>query len=114
MKEHHKTLEAVLQRAVDFGIKFNPDKCQFGVEEIEFSEHKFAKDGLKPNLEKIRAAKESSPPESKEAVRNFHGKTGYLSKFIPRYASQTAPLRELTHKDTKFKWGAERMKHLRS
>ena len=33
--------------------------------------------------------------------------TGYLSKFIPRYASLNAPLRKLTHKDTKFKWGAE-------
>ena len=27
MEEHNKTLEAVLQRAVDFGITFNPDKC---------------------------------------------------------------------------------------
>ena len=31
----------------------------------------------------------------------------YLSKFIPRYASLTAPLRNLTHKDTQFKWGRE-------
>ena len=107
MEEHNKTLEAVLQRAMDFGITFNPDKCQFGVEEIEFYGHKFTKDGLKPNPDKIRAVKESSPPKSKEAVRSFLGMTGYLSKFIPRYASLTAPLRKLTHKDTKFKWGAE-------
>ena len=107
MAEHNKTLEAVLQRAMDFGITFNPDKCQFGVEEIEFYGHKFTKDGLKPNADKIRAVKESSPPKSKEAVRSFLGMTGYLSKFIPRYASLTAPLRKLTHKDTKFKWGAE-------
>ena len=33
--------------------------------------------------------------------------TGYLSKFIPRYASLTKPLRELTHKDSKFNWGPE-------
>ena len=31
MEEHNKTLEAVLQRAVDFGITLNSDKCQFGV-----------------------------------------------------------------------------------
>lgn len=107
MKEHNKTLEAVLQRAVDFGVTFNPDKCQYGVEEIEFYGHKFTKDGLKPDPEKIRAVKESSPPKSKEAVRSFLGMTGYLSKFIPRYASLTAPLRKLTHKDAKFNWGAE-------
>lgn len=34
--------------------------------------------------------------------------TGYISKFIPRYALLTAPLRKLTHyKDAKFKWRAE-------
>ena len=34
MEEHDKTLEVVLQSAVDSGVTFNPDKCQFGVEEI--------------------------------------------------------------------------------
>ena len=106
-EEHNKTLETVLQRASDFGITFNPDKCQFGVEEIDFYGHRFTKNGLKPNPDKVRAAKEASPPESKEAVRSFLGMTGYLSKFIPRYSSLTAPLRDLTHKDTKFKWGTE-------
>jgi len=61
----------------------------------------------KPNPDKIRALKESSQPKSKEAVRSFLGMTGYLSKFIPRYASLTAPLRKLAHKVIKFKWGAE-------
>ena len=33
--------------------------------------------------------------------------TGYLAKFIPRYASLTQPLRELTRNNTKFHWGPE-------
>ena len=105
IEEHNKTLEQVLQRAADFGITFNVAKCQFGVDELEFYGYKFTKDGLKPTPEKVRAVKESEPPESKEAVRSFLGMIGYLAKFIPRYSSLTAPLRELTHKDTKFKWG---------
>ena len=36
MEQHNKTLKAVLQRAVGFGIIFNPCKCLSGVEEIEF------------------------------------------------------------------------------
>ena len=111
-EEHNKTLETVLRRASDFGITFNPEKCQFGIEEIDFYGHRFTKNGLKPNPDKIRAAKEASPPESKEAVGSFLGMTGYLSKFIPRYSSLTAPLRELTHKDTKFKWGTEEQEAL--
>ena len=60
-----------------------------------------------PDPDRIKAVKESSPPESKEAVRSFLGMTGYLSKFIPRYSFIAAPLRELTHKDTKFYWGSK-------
>lgn len=84
MDEHNKTLETVLQRAVDFEFTFNPDKCQFGVEGIEFYGHKFTKDRLKQNPGKLRAIKESRTPKSKEAVRSFLSMTGYISKFIPR------------------------------
>ena len=74
---------------------------------LEFYGYKFTKDGLKPTHEKVKAVKEAKAPESKEAVRSFLGMIGYLSKFIPRYASLTAPLGNLTHKDTQFKWGRE-------
>ena len=36
MDEPNKTLEAVFQKAKDFGITFNLEKCQFGVEELDF------------------------------------------------------------------------------
>ena len=41
----------------------------------------------------IKAVKESSLPESEEVVTSFLSMMGYLSKFIPRYFSITAPLR---------------------
>lgn len=63
MKEHNMTFEAVIKRAVDFGIPFNPKTCQNGVEEIEVFGHKFTDKWLRQTPEKIRAVKESSPPE---------------------------------------------------
>ena len=110
MANHNKTLEAVLKRAEDFGITFNKEKCAFGVEELDFYGYKFTNEGLKPAPDKVRAIHKMEQPENKEAVRSFLGMTGYLSKFIPRYSSITAPLRELTHKGTKFRWGAEEAK----
>ena len=104
LAEHNETLEAVLQRAADFGITFNLEKGDFGVDSIEFYGYQFTKEGLKPSPEKVRAIKESSRPDSKSGVRSFLGMTGYLSKFIPRYSSLTAPLRELTRADKHFKW----------
>ena len=103
--EHNKTLAAVLQRADDYGITFNKEKCEFGKRELEFYGYKFSQSGLMPTEDKVRAIKECSRPTSKADVRSFLGMTGYLAKFIPRYASLTKPLRDLTHKTTKFHWG---------
>ena len=102
MTEHNKTLSAVLQRAEDFGITFNREKCEFGVDEIDFYGCRFTKDGLKPTIEKVKAVRDSKRPETKEAVKSFLGMVGYLSKFIDRYSSITAPLRKLTERKVKF------------
>ena len=66
MEEYNKALEVGVQRAVDFAITFSPDKCQFAVEEIEFYGHKFTKDGLKQNSEKISAVKKVAHQNQKK------------------------------------------------
>ena len=73
-----------------------------------FTGTKFSREGLHPTDEKVQAVKECTRPESKSEVRSFLGMTGYLSKFIPRYASLTKPLRDLTLKETKFHWDEEK------
>ena len=105
--EHNKTLRTVLQRAEDYGITFNREKCEFGVDKIDFYGYRFTKEGLKPTSEKVRAVKDSNRPETKEAVKSFLGMVGYLSKFVDRYSSITAPLRKLTERQVKFQWGPE-------
>ena len=100
LTDHNKTLEKVLQRANDFCITFNKDKCQFGVRELEFYGYRFTSEGLK--LTQVRAVKQCKPPGSRDEVRSFLGMIGYLSKFIPWYAVLTAPLRRLTGRDVPF------------
>ena len=103
-EETGATLETVFKRARDYGITFSLEKCQFGATSIEFYGYKFTANGLMPTEEKVRAVKECGEPESKSEVRSFLGMIGYLAKFIPNYSNLTATLRELTHKDTKFRW----------
>ena len=105
--EHNKTLRTVLQRAEDYGITFNRDKCEFGEDEIDFYGYRFTKEWLKPTAEKVRAVKDSKRPETKEAVKSFLGMVGYLSKFVDRYSSITAPLRKLTARQVKCQRGPE-------
>ena len=106
-------MKTVLQRARDHGVTFNEEKRQFGKEQIEFFANVFTKDGLKPSPDKVKAIKECSPPESKEAVRSFLGMDGYLDNYISNYAAIAAPLYQLTQKDTKFKWEKEEEKEFR-
>ena len=54
--------------------------------------------------------RQAGRPEDKTAVKSFLGMIGYLSKFIPNYATMTAPLRNLTRKDVDFKWGSHEQK----
>ena len=105
--EHREVLKTVLKRARDHGITFNREKCQFGMEQIEFFGHVFSKDGLKPSPDKVRAVKECGMPENKETVRSFLGMAGYLDNFIENYAGIAAPLYQLTRKETKFTWGKQ-------
>ena len=106
-KKHNDTLELVFQRAENYGVTFNKSKCVFGQAQITFYGYQFGTDSLTATLEKVLAIHECSAPKSKAEVRSFLGLTGYLSNFIPWYASLSKPLREPTHKDTRFHWGPE-------
>ena len=61
---HSQTLETVLQRARDFGITLNNEKCLFGVQELDLYGCRFTKRVLKP-----KQGKECQPPESRDEVK---------------------------------------------
>ena len=92
VEEHDEILEKVLQRAKNYGKTFKLEKCQFGINKLEFYGYIFSKDGLKPTTGKIRAIEKCSTPKSKSDVRSSLGMAGYLSKFIPNYSDLTEPL----------------------
>ena len=109
--KHNATLEEVLQWMEDFGITLNLHKCEL---ELKFYGYRFSENELIPTPDKVRGVKECTEPKSKMAVWSFPGMTGYLAKFIPRYASLTKSPRDLTHKETKFHWDRMSKRHLRN
>ena len=106
-----QVLKTVPQRARDHGVTFNEEKCQFGKEQIEFFANVYTKDGLKPSPDKVKAIKECSPPESKEAVRSFLGMAGYLDNYISNYAAIAAPLYQLTGKTQNLNGRKKKKEH---
>ena len=67
--------------------------------------------------DKVKVVQECTAPTWKSKVRNFLRMTGYLAKFILRYAFLIQPPRELTRIQTKLHWGSkeqeafEKLKH---
>ena len=53
--EHLKTLEAVLQRLMDYNLRVNEAKCKFFQEEITYCRHKIDANGLHKTQDKIEA-----------------------------------------------------------
>ena len=103
--EHDDNLARVLQRAREVNLRLNISKCKFMMDTVSYVGHKFTRDGLKPDEDKIEAIKQMPIPEDKQGVQRLLGMLNYLNKFIPDFSDKTEPLRQLLHKDIEFTWG---------
>ena len=100
----YKALEACLRRMSENNLTLNLDKCKFLKKNLDFFGFQFLKDGKRPDPKKIDAFANTPTPTNASEVRSLLGMSNYCSQFIPDYATITAPLRELTKKNTQFQW----------
>ncbi|XP_030596890.1 uncharacterized protein K02A2.6-like isoform X2 [Archocentrus centrarchus] len=107
MQEHKERLTRVLERVRQYGLKLNKSKCQFGVQEIVFLGDKLSAQGIQPDHEKINAIQDMPRPTDKTGVLRIMGMVNFISKFIPNLSAKTSCIRELLHKEHKFKWTAQ-------
>lgn len=109
-EEHDKRLESLLQRAQTIGIKFNRDKCKFGVPEITYLGHRFDANGMKADDCKVKAILEMPHPTDRKALERFLGMVNYLSKFIQNCSECVNVLRGLLKKDVEWVWESHHSK----
>ena len=82
----------------------NQSKYKFLSDTLEFFGQIFSKEDCKPDPKRYSALKNASQPTNVSEVRSRLGMTTYSSKYIPNFATITAPLRNLTKKNAKFEW----------
>uniref|UniRef100_A0A0A9WHB1 RNA-directed DNA polymerase n=1 Tax=Lygus hesperus TaxID=30085 RepID=A0A0A9WHB1_LYGHE len=104
IEEHNKRLEALLERAKTYNVKFNKTKCKFCLPKIKYLGHVFSKDGVQADQDKVRAIMEMKDPEDKTGVQRFLGMVTYLGSFIQNLSEKTTPLRQLIKKDSQWEW----------
>ncbi|KAJ0169313.1 hypothetical protein K1T71_015197 [Dendrolimus kikuchii] len=103
-QEHDRRLKDLLQRAREIGIKFNRDKCQFGVHEITYLGHKFNANGMGVDDRKVKAIMDIPYPCDRKALERFLGMVNYLAKFIHGYSECVNCLRTLLKKESAWLW----------
>ena len=103
-EEHDKNLHSLLATLHKAGLTVNASKCEFGKTEIEFYGFIFSKDGLKPDPRKVAALNKAEQPQNVTELRSFLGMAQYSARFIPNFATLTAPLRQLTKQDEPWRW----------
>ena len=108
--EHDMNLKAVFQRLRDYNLTANLGKCEFSKPDINFYGHHFSKDGMNADDKKVSSLLNASAPSSASEARSFLGMAQYLSRYIPDFATITAPIRHLTHHSVPWIWGQQQKK----
>uniref|UniRef100_A0A5S6Q1K7 RNA-directed DNA polymerase n=1 Tax=Trichuris muris TaxID=70415 RepID=A0A5S6Q1K7_TRIMR len=93
--EHQQHLNELFRRFVTYGIKLNPSKCVFQVEQLDFLGMQISADGVKPLPDKVAAIQQMPEPTNLTQLRRFLGCINFYRRFIPHVASTLAPLERL-------------------
>lgn len=106
-EEHDIRLQQVLQRMQDTGVTLNTSKCEFAKSTVKFLGHVVDKTGIQPDPDKIVAIQKVQLPTNVGDIRRFLGMANQMSKFAPKLADITQPLRELLIKGRQWVWGGQ-------
>ena len=86
-------------------MKFNPDKCAFGVMTRKFLGFMVSQKGIEANLDKIRAIIEMAPPRNVKEVQSLNGKVATLNRFMSRATDKCLPFFRTLKRS--FEWMAK-------
>ena len=102
-KEHLHHLEEVLKNLDDKYLFAKMSKCEFGLKNILYLSHFIGQDGMKVDMEKIKAIIEWPHSKNFTELRGFIGICTYYRKFVKWFSQLTLPLIDLIKKYA-LKW----------
>jgi hypothetical protein len=104
IQEHERLVKKVLKHLEEHDLFIKPEKCTFGVKEVEFLGIIVSRQGIKMDDSKVKAIREWPTSKTVREVRSFLGLANFYCGFIEDYAQVARPLNDLTKKDTPFAW----------
>ena len=102
--EHLQTLEEVLKRLEQHGLRTKQSKCEFLSSSVEYLGHRIDAKGLHATPDKLQAITKAPTPKNVQELRSFLGLLNYYGKFIPNLATLLHPLNSLLRREATWNW----------
>ena len=110
-EDHLERLEEVFKRLRDKGLRVNPLKSYFGINEIEYLGYIISQQGIKPQPKKVQAILDIQRPRTTTELRRLVGMVNYYRDLWQGFSHILGPLTEMASgKKIKRFHGTQNMK----
>lgn len=110
-ERHVEILREIAKRLKDAGLTISPEKSRFCMSELKYLGFVVSNNGISPDPDKVEAIVNYPVPKCVKDVRRLVGLAGWYRRFIPRFATITAPLTDLVKKKAgKIVWSEKEQK----
>jgi len=103
-EEHLATLEKVLDRMEQAGLRLKRSKCAFMASSVVYLGHRVDAEGLHRNPDKVEAVVQAPRPRSVSELKAYLGPLSYYGRFLPNLSTVLAPLYALLKRNTPWSW----------
>merc|ERR1711911_4851 len=102
VEEGIKTLETLLKRMSEHGLKIGIGKMQLFSTELDAFGFHFSESGLEPMNDRISALSNRIMPNTKKDLHSALASLNYFRGFIPNFSANAAPLYALTSEKKEY------------
>ena len=102
--DHAAHLRKVYAQARQCRMRFNPEKCTFGVKEGNFPGLYLTEREIEANPDKFRAFSDLPKPNSKKSIQVLNDMLTSLSRFVTKFVQHTFPFFKILRKEEAFEW----------
>ena len=103
-EEHLRSLEKVLTKMEEAGLRLKAEKCTFMNASVEYLGHRIDAQGLHPLKEKVEAVRNAPNPTNVSELKAFLGLLTYYNRFLSNLCNVLSPLYRLLRKEVKWQW----------
>ena len=101
---HVDDLLKLFQRLRKYRLRWNPNKCAFGVRSGKLLGFIVSQKGIEVDPDKVEEIQEMPAPKTQKQVRGFRGHLNYISRFISQMTATYESIFKLLKKDQGCVW----------